>query len=74
MPNDNPEIKAIIVTKANASLLSIISGMDERTFTANIGWVLVEDWNHRKRFNLMPKASFKAAYPKAVPTATLLDN
>lgn len=74
MENALPPVKAIVVTSKNANLLSIISGIEERAFTANLGWVLVEDWNVKKRFMLMPKASFKAAYPNVAPTATLLDN
>lgn len=73
MKHDIPEVKATLVTEANANLLSIISGIEERAFKANKGWVLVEDWNQRKRFVLIPRASFKAAYPKVVLTTTLLD-
>lgn len=58
-----PPVKAWLITEANASTLSFISGIEEKIFIANTGWVLVEDWNHHRRFMMIPKTSFKRSYP-----------
>ena len=56
--------RAYRITEKNADTLHYISGIAKKTFTANIGWVLVEDWNQSKRFIVIPYSSFKASYPK----------
>lgn len=62
------------VTEKNTKMMSIISGVVEQAFKANIGWILVEDWTaHPNRFLIMPERIFKKRYPVLELTALKVD-
>lgn len=65
-------ITATLVTDKNASLLAIISGFSESTLKANVGWVLLRDYD--LKHYLIPRSEFKESYPNVVLQTTMLDN
>jgi len=69
----NQETKAWKVTEKNTNLLHHISGVDERAYTTNIGWILVEDWSERPRFLIMPESVFARHYPNLELTTLKVD-
>jgi len=65
MEFDESSLRAWIIAEDNIDMLMIITGKTERKlFTANLGWVVVDDLRSYPRFKILPRHTFNDAYPE----------
>lgn len=57
-----PSVKYWEILENRVDLLSRISGVPKKTFSENLGWMLVEDWSKEPRYLIIPKYVFKLHY------------